>query len=149
MGRDEGSVITLDLENVPAATSGKAPLSAKRLEALSRARDKALLARRKKLQERLEKKLAELRIILGSDMTPHSIERVAHAMMKQEDRAFAEIQRLREKQISSNEALAEELRAIRRKISGSASEPSRSASKPMKPHSARSDVSSLASRHAS
>ena len=152
MGRDGGSVITSGLDDVPTATSsGKAPLSAKRLEALSRARDKALLSRRKKLKDRLEKKLAELRTVLGNDITgtPHSIERIAHAMMKQEDRAFMEIQRLREKQIASNEALTEELRAIRRKIVGSASEPSRSTSKPAKSHVARSDVSSIASRHSS
>ena len=150
MGHDGGSVITLDLEDVPTATSsGKAPLSAKRLEALSRARDKALLSRRIKLKDRLEKKLAELRIVLGNDMTPHSIERIAQAMMKQEDRAFSEIQRLREKQIASNEALAEELRAIRRKIVGSAAEQSRSTSKPAKSHVARSDVSSIASRRSS
>ena len=78
MGRDDGSVFTFDTD------SQKEELSAKKLQQLANAREKALLARRKALKDKLETRLSELRHVLGSDMKNATVEKFAEAMMKQE-----------------------------------------------------------------
>jgi chromosome segregation ATPase len=70
-------------DDVPRSKSGK-PLSDKKLNQLSQAREKALLKRRQLLKFKLEAKLSELRQILGPDLRP-DIERVAHMLLKQEE----------------------------------------------------------------
>ena len=82
--RDDESVVTVNMDDdVPRSKSGK-PLSEKKLRQLAAARDKALFTRRKKLKNKLEAKLSELRQILGPDNRP-DIERVAHMLLKQEE----------------------------------------------------------------
>lgn len=82
--RDDESVVTVNFdEDVPRTKTGK-PLSEKKLRQLADAREKALLTRRKKLKDKLEAKLGELRQILGPDNRP-DIERVAHLLLKQEE----------------------------------------------------------------
>ena len=113
MGHD--STLTFDTE------PGKKELSAKKLQQLAAAREKALLSRRKALKDKLEAKLSELRHVLGNDMRNSTVERVAETMMKQE-------KELRNKQNSMTEKLTEaingfkdELAAVKKLVSKSSS----------------------------
>ena len=104
MGRhdDDSSVVTVSFDDGNPSHKG-AGLSQKKLEQLAAAREKALLKRRAKLKDKLQTKLNELHHILGSDMRSGTLERVAEAMLKQE-------QRLRDRQNELTEQLIETIR---------------------------------------
>ena len=140
MGQENDSILTFDTE------SGKKELSAKKLQQLAAAREKALLSRRKALKDKLEAKLSELRHVLGNDMRNSTVEKFAEAMMKQE-------KELRNKQNSMTEKLTEaingfkdELAAVKKLVSKSSSvNLSQLSSKSSAPRSA-SEVSTNVSR---
>ena len=101
MGRDSDLTVNFD----DSATGKGGALSKAKLDQLAAAREKALLARRKKLQGKLESKLAELRHVLGCDMRNDTVEKFATAMMKQEET-------LRKKQNALTEKLTEAIGAL-------------------------------------
>ena len=85
MPKDNDSVVTVSFEPEQEGSSGK-QLSQAKLDQLAAAREKALLARRKKQKSALEAKLNELRHVLGRDLRNDTVEHFSHAMMKQEGR---------------------------------------------------------------
>lgn len=72
-----------DAISVIIPSSGK-PTSEAKLAQLAEARKMALVSRKQKQRERLERKLQELRAVMG-DMSHGQIARVATAMMAQEE----------------------------------------------------------------
>ena len=124
MPRDDSSVITIGATT--ASSSKPKTLSRAKLEQLERARAKSLESRRKAQKAKLEGKLNHLRSMLGSDLRPDTVERVAKEMMAQEERHQNEIARLREKHVLASQELSEsltgckdELRSLRKSLAPS------------------------------
>lgn len=61
-------------------------LSDAKLKQLADAREKALESRRRTLRDKLTRKVAELNVILGKDMSLPTVERVAKTLMDHEER---------------------------------------------------------------
>ena len=120
---DSSTVVTVNLdEEVPRSKSGK-PLSEKKIAQLSAAREKALHARRIKLKSRLEAKVSELRQVLGPDLRNDTIERVAAAMMKQEERLRSSQNTLTEQLNEALLGVRDELRSLRKMHMGHVARP--------------------------
>ena len=107
MPRDEESVVTIRLgEEEP----GGKILSKAKLDQLAAAREKALVARRRKQKTALEGKLNELRHVLGNDLRDETVETFANAMMAQE-------RQLRTKQNTLTLQLTEALVSVKSELS--------------------------------
>ena len=77
------------------------------------AREKALLSRRKKLKDKLESKLAELRHVLGCDLRSDTVEKFATAMMKQEETLRGKQSHLTERLIDTIESFKADINALK------------------------------------
>ena len=105
---------------------GTKSLSQAKLDQLAQARVKSLEVRRRAQKAKLEGKLSHLRSMLGSDMRPDTVERVAKEMIAADDRHAAEVARLREKQVETTReindtlvTLKDEMRSLRKTFRGS------------------------------
>ena len=112
-GADSDSTVSITIDDDPRT---RKPLSNAKLSQLEAARTKALAARRRKLHDRLQAKLIELRAVLGQDLRPQTVEKVAEAMMKQEASLRAKQARLTEALNDAITQFREELSRLRRRI---------------------------------
>lgn len=125
--------------------TGKKELSQRKLEQLAKAREKAMLSRRKALKAKLELKLSELRHVLGSDMSNPTVERVAEAIMKQEKELRNKQNALTEKLSEAMDGFKDELRALRGAMAKSSVSLSQVKGSKPRPHGG-SEVSTSVSR---
>ena len=107
MVRDDSSVITIGTR--ASSASNNKQLSQAKLDQLARARAKSLEVRRRAQKAKLEGKLSQLRSMLGTDLRPDTVERVAKEMIAQEERHANEVVRLREKHTAAMKELADSL----------------------------------------
>lgn len=112
-GADSDSTVSITIDDDPRT---RKPLSDAKLSQLEAARTKALASRRRKLHDRLQAKLMELRAVLGQDLRPQTVEKVAEAMMKQENSLRAKQARLTEALNDAITQFREELARLRRRI---------------------------------
>lgn len=119
---DTSSVITVRTD----ASSKTSDLSQAKLNQLANARVRSLEVRRAKAKAKLEGKLAHLQSMLGPDLRPDTVERVAKEMISQEEMHFKEVMRLRDKHANSlqqlNDTIAtckDELRMLRKTVTAS------------------------------
>ena len=145
MPRDNDSVVTVSFDHEQEGSGGK-QLSQAKLDQLAAAREKALLARRKKQKSALEAKLNELRHILGRDLRNDTVEHFAHAMMKQEQRLRDKQNALTESMTEALQSVKDELRSLRKMQMGPTARPDTRAA-PSKPTPRTlSEVSAVSSR---
>ena len=78
-----GQADTIDVDTD--AKSTVSTLSQARLDQLAKAREVSLRKRRTHMKDRLEAKLTELRFLLGNDLRPVTMERIADQMLKKEE----------------------------------------------------------------
>lgn len=118
----------------------------KKYAQLAKAREKALLARRRKMKERLESKLSELRHVLGSDMRSQTVERFAEAIMRQEERLRSKQNALTEGLSKAMEGFRDELKELRRHIGRPSSVSLSQVKSSNKPRSSEVSTSSVSRR---
>ena len=121
MGRNASSVVTVNTE--ASGPKSSKVLSQAKLDQLAQARVRSLEVRRQKQKAKLEGKLNHLRSMLGADLRPDTVQRVAKEMIALEERHEHEVERLREKHTAATQELSEtisgckdELRSIRKTL---------------------------------
>ena len=103
-----------DAISVDMGTKRVVPLSQTKLDQLARARARSLEVRRRKAKEKLEARLSQLRYVLGADMRPDTVERVAKEMMAQESRLREKHASLIENLKTAINGFRDEMRAMRK-----------------------------------
>ena len=117
MGADKASVISVNTRHdTRSEISTSSQLSQKKLSQLAAAREKALLARKRKQRDRLEAKLSELRCVLGADMRNSTVEKFAEAIMKQEESLRNKQNQLTAKLIETLTSFRDELSTMKKAI---------------------------------
>ena len=118
MGRDSSSVVTVNMNS-----SKSKPLSEAKQNQLALARARSLEVRRRNALAKVEGKVNHLRSMLGSDLKPDTVSRIAKEMIAVEERHEQEVERLREKHTDATKELTEtlagckeELRSIRKTL---------------------------------
>ena len=135
---DEISVVTLSSEPTTKTVS---TLSQAKLDQLAKARAKSLEVRRRAQANKLQAKLNHLRYMLGSDMLPDTVERVAKELMNQEERLRQKQNALTEKLSETITGFKDELHKLRK-----AHAPTSKSSTDTIPRRPKSDVSTSSSR---
>ena len=125
------------------------PMSQAREGQLANARKMAVVSRRHKQKQRLEAKLAELRALMGQDMSIDQLTRIASRLLEQEERLREKQNALTETCNSNLDCITLELSKLRRLmeriVDGNTRAPT---SQPHDRHYASSSVGSVASLHA-
>lgn len=103
-----------DAISVDMGTTRVVPLSQAKLDQLAHARARSLEVRRRKAKEKLEARLSQLRHVLGADMRPDTVERVAKEMMAQESRLREKHASLIENLKTAINGFRDEMRAMRK-----------------------------------
>lgn len=76
------TTISIDLQE---DDGSKKPISDRKRQQLSVAREKSLKSRREALKKKLEQRLNELRAVLGTDLRSQTVERVAQHLLEKEE----------------------------------------------------------------
>ena len=116
MGKDSSSAITINFQDLNKTGHNQKQLTQKKLDQLAHARVRSLEVRRRAQAAKLQGKLTHLQSMLGSDMRPDTVERIAKEMLAQEEKHSNEIIRLRERQATSTEQLMEAFSVIRNEL---------------------------------
>ena len=105
MGRDGSSTVTVNMDG----SSKIKVLSQAKLDQLAEARARSLEVRRRNALAKVEGKVNHLRSMLGPDLKPDTVSRIAKEMIAVEERHEQEVERLRVKHTDATKELTETL----------------------------------------
>lgn len=107
------TTISIDLQE---DDGSKKPISDRKRQQLSVAREKSLKSRREALKKKLEQRLNELRAVLGTDLRSQTVERVAQHLLEKEEAHRARTNRHIADMNETIQSFKDELRRVRKLV---------------------------------